>query len=266
MGAVQTGTLVKRKLIWRLVGAPLLALVCATASTGAALAHQPFFENPDTTASTPIPVKDPAISTALFATLERPGDVDFYMFTVAAGRTIEIGMTIPQIAGQEEFAPSVGVIAAGLDSSAVSELPEEVRTLVSTQTGATVLDPVEASFFFEPFSRTAYWRRQRQTVTFPVEGTVFVVVCHAASAVGRYTLVVGQREVPGGESGFGRKLKEYWTPVKPGPTSEGGSPVRADADATPTTADTEAVNESGPRCSWLMRLLAALIGASELCQ
>ena len=180
--------------------------------------------------------------------------------------SIEIGMTIPQIAGQEEFAPSVGVIAAGLDSSAVSELPEEVRTLVSAQTGATVLEPVEASFFFEPFSRTAYWRRQRQTVTFPVEGPVFVVVWHAASAVGRYTLVVGQREVPGGESGFGRKLKEYWTPVNPGPTSEGGSPVRADADATPTTADTEAVNESGPRCSWLMRLLAALMGASELCQ
>jgi hypothetical protein len=152
MGVVQTGTLVKRKLIWRLVGAPLLALVCATASTGAALAHQPFLENPDTTASTPIPVKDPAISTALFATLERPGDVDFYMFTVAAGQSIEIGMTIPQIAGQEEFTPSVGVIAAGLDSSAVSELPEEVRTLVSTQTGATVLEPVEASF---PLNRSA---------------------------------------------------------------------------------------------------------------
>ncbi len=146
MGVVKKETLVTRKLIWRLVGAPLLALVCATAPTGAALAHQPFFENPDTTASTPMPVKDPAISTALFATLERPGDVDFYMFTVAAGQSIEIGMTIPQIAGQEEFAPSVGVIAAGLDSSAVSELPVEVRSLVSAQTGATVLEPVEAFF------------------------------------------------------------------------------------------------------------------------
>lgn len=256
--------------IWQWTGALLLALLCATAATGAALAHQPFFENPDTTASTPMRVRDPAISTALFSTLERPGDVDFFTFSVSAGQSVEIGMTIPQITGQEQFAPTVGVIAVGLDSNGISALPAEARPLASGESGSTVLEPVAASTFFEPFSRTAYWRRQRQRVVFPVEGAAYVVVWHPESSVGRYTLVVGQREVPGGESGFARKLREYWRPVRPPAATEDGQPAGAVTEMAPapttTPPDPDAAGESTSQCSWLMRVLAALLGANERCQ
>lgn len=133
---------------------------------------------------------------------------------------------------EEDFAPTVGVMATGLDKNAVSALPGEAQTLASGQSGTTVLEPVAATIFFEPFSRTAYWRRQRQRVTFPAEGVVYIVVWHPNSSVGRYTLVVGQRELLGGESGFARKLREYWTPVQLPPTAEDGQPNIADT-ATP---------------------------------
>ena len=52
MCEVQTRSRIERKMKRQGAGALLLALVCATAVAGSALAHQPFFENPDTTAST----------------------------------------------------------------------------------------------------------------------------------------------------------------------------------------------------------------------
>ena len=243
-----------------------LALLCAIASTQIVLAHQPFFEEPDTTASTPMRVRDPAISTALFSTLEQPDDVDFFTFAVSAGQTVEIGMTIPQIAGQEQFAPHIGVLAAGLESGGISELPEAARVLASSQTGALVIEPTAATVFFEPFSRTAYWRRQREKVTFPLDGEVIVVVWHSQRSVGRYALVVGQREVRGGDSDFSRKLKAFWTPVEPGPDN-GTQPdsVNAGAASTQPGPDSGTAEEGAPRCNWLVRLLAALFGSGDIC-
>ena len=243
----------------------LLALLSALLISDAALAHQPFFEDADTTASTPISVTDPEISTALFSTLDRPGDIDYFRFTVSARQTIEIGMTIPQIEGQEQFAPTIGVIATGLERDSVSELPADALALVSGQKGAEMIEAVEATIFFEPFSRTAYWQRQRRRITFPAQGEVIVVVWHPQESVGRYTLVVGQREVPGGDAAFARKLKDYWTPV--------ALPQAADTDTpdvtgtSPTQVDpTPDSGPSTPRCSWLMRLLASLLGTRDRCQ
>ncbi len=244
----------------------VLALLCAIVSTHKVLAHQPFFEEPDTTASTPMRVRDPDISTALFSTLEQSDDVDFFTFAVSAGQTIEIGMTIPQIAGQDRFAPHIGILAAGLGSGEFSELPEAAQPLASSQTGSKVIEPTDATVFFEPFSRTAYWRRQRARVTFPVDGEVIVVVWHAQGSVGRYTLVVGQREVPGGDSNFGRKLKDYWTPVELAPDNP-TQPDSADAgtSATQPETDSDATQTSASPCNWFVRLLAALFGSGDIC-
>lgn len=248
----------------------LLALLVAILNADAALAHQPFFEDTDTDSGTPMSVTDPEISTALYATLDRPGDIDYFRFSVSARQTIEVGITIPQIEGQRQFAPTIGVIATGLDGELVSELPADALALLSDKRGAEIIEVVEATIFFEPFSRTAYWQRQRRRITFPDEGEVVVVVWHPQESTGRYTLVVGQREVLGGDPAFARKLRDYWTPVV--------LPQAADTDTTnltdtspsyqdPTPASV--ASESGtstPRCSWFMQLLALLFGASNRCQ
>jgi len=249
----------------------LLAVLSALVLSDAAFAHQPFFEDPDTTPNSPMSVSDPEISTALYSTLESPGDVDYFSFEVSARQTIEIGITIPQIEGQQQFAPTIGVIAAGLDRELVSELPSDAIELVSEQKGAELLEAVEATIFFEPFSRTAYWRRQRRRITFPSAGEAVVVVWHPQESVGRYTLVVGQREVLGGDPAFARKLRDYWTPVVVPPAAEdtdvADSPA-TDPTQVPPVLRSEATESdpSTPQCSWLMRLLAYLLGEGERCQ
>ena len=247
-----------------------LALLLAVFAASSALAHQPFFEDSDSTAVAPMFVRDPEISTALYSTLERPGDVDFFSFSVSSGQTIEIGMSIPQIEGQDQFAPSIAVIASGMDWATDFWLPEEAAPLLSGDRGATHIGPVDAEIFFEPFSRTAYWQRQRRRITFSAEGEVYVVVWHPQQSIGRYTLVVGQREVLGGDPGFARKLKEFWTPAMLAAGEGTGVSQDSVADATqepaalsPETTESETAES---RCSWLVRLLASLFGRNDICE
>jgi hypothetical protein len=193
-----------------------------------ALAHQPFFEDQDFTAAAPGRVKDPTVSTALYATLESRSDVDYVTFEGRRGQKILIGITIPAIAGQEEFAPTVALLGPGLPDG---ELPAQVaRPLVGgaaagsagsergasgEQEGAIVWPAPagEAPVFFEPFSSTSYWERQEDRVELPEDGQYTVAVWSDRGALGRYTLVVGDREVFGGDPAFGVKLGTYWTAV-----------------------------------------------------
>ena len=83
-------------------------------STSLASAHQPFFEDKDFTAKAPGTVKDPTVSTALYATLDSPRDVDYVTFDGKRGDSVLIGLTIPAIDGQENFTPTVAIMGPGL--------------------------------------------------------------------------------------------------------------------------------------------------------
>ncbi len=67
--------------------------------------------------------------------------------------------------------------------------------------------------FYEPFSGTRYWERQEKRFTLPTDGQYTVAVWSERGDVGRYTLVVGDREVMGGDPAFPFKLRAFWTPV-----------------------------------------------------
>jgi hypothetical protein len=188
-------------------------------------AHQPFFEGEDITAEAPWEIKDPSISTAIYATLEplaaRPlteqsqaapaTDVDYYTFEGLEREVILLELTIPQIDGQDEFAPIMALMGPGL---AEAELPAHVVRPAGA--GALVIDPPEgpANTFFEPFSRTSYWERQEQRVTLPESGRYVVAVWHPRGEVGRYTFVIGEKEVLGGDPAFPFKMRQYWTAVE----------------------------------------------------
>ena len=230
-----------QRVLWR-GGMAALAALIALLWAGTLLAHQPFFEEDDLTPTTPLRVADPQVSTALYATLDRVGDVDYFVFNGAAGVGVEMGMTIPQIPGQAEFAPTVAVIGPGLPTAEAQLLPDdETRQLVTGGDGVYLLSPGTVSSFYEPFSRTSYWRRQSEKVTLPADGVYTLAVWSADNRVGRYVLVVGDREIPGGDLTFPMKLPVYWTPVDaPGATVESG--------VVPT--------QQPAVCGWLERLLA----------
>ena len=75
--------------------------------------------------------------------------------------------------------------------------------------------PARPTTFFEPFSRTSYWERQSQRVTLPADGRYLVAIWHPTGETGRYGFVIGDKERPGGDLAFMRKLRSYWTPVQP---------------------------------------------------
>ncbi|MEZ4832088.1 MAG: hypothetical protein R2873_08825 [Caldilineaceae bacterium] len=198
----------------RLLYTPVLILLLATISTSMASAHQPIFEEEDLSAERTLSIANPTISTALYATLDAEDDVDFFTFTAAEGTRVLIGMTIPQIAGQDEFAPTIALIGPGLPQKEKALLPPSAQSLINADNGFDLfLAPTQASAFFEPFSRTSYWRRQQTRVTMPADGTYTLIVWDAPAQMGRYVLVVGDREVPGGDPLFAIKLPNYWTPV-----------------------------------------------------
>ena len=194
----------------RFIAAVTLAGLLLALAPQRAEAHQPYFEDDDWTPATAFLVRDPTVSTALYATLSSRTDVDYVVFSGQAGQRILLGMTIPQIDGQEEFAPTFALMGPGLPAAV---LPSRVEMLDGAGATLLVATPGAAPEFFEPFSRTSYWERQEERVTMPADGDYRIAVWDAAGRVGRYTLVVGDREIFGGDTGFPFKLRSYWTPV-----------------------------------------------------
>lgn len=195
--------------------APLLALAATLALVSQAGAHRPYFEEQDITASAPWQVDDPTISTVVYATLESRQDVDYFAFDGRSGQRILLEMVIPQLEGQADFAPTMALMGPGLPAA-----PLPAPVVRPSGSGALILPPPPgpASTFNEPFSRTSYWERQSQRVLLPADGRYVVAVWHPQGRLGRYGFVIGDRERPGGDLAFGRKLRSYWTsvPTPPG--------------------------------------------------
>lgn len=235
----------------RAIWLTLLTLVLVFSTVDTAAAHQPIFEEVDFTAENVRNIADPTVSTALYATLSQADDVDFFTFTGKAGTRTLIGMTIPQIAGQDDFAPTIALIGPGLPEKDSTLLPESAENLLNADEGFTILEaPEEASPFFEPFSRTSYWRRQHVRVALPADGDYTLIVWHASAQVGRYVLVVGDREIPGGDPLFAIKLPNYWTPV----VSEGNRVLNGETPAQLAT------------CSVLQELRYRIFGGDLPCR
>ncbi|MDH4136257.1 MAG: glycerol-3-phosphate acyltransferase [Anaerolineae bacterium] len=188
----------------------MFSLILTVVATAPALAHRPYFEEEDIGPDEPWQVDDPTISTAIYATLESATDVDYFTFEGQAGQVILLALTIPQIEGQADFAPTLALMGPGLPKA---DLPDHV--IRPEDAGALEIAPSlgPAPTFFEPFSRTSYWDRQEEHVTLPSDGRYVVAVWHPEGQVGRYVFVVGDKELPGGDPAFPFKMRDYWTPV-----------------------------------------------------
>ncbi len=211
-------------------------------------AHQPFFEETDIPPDRPWRISDPSVSTAVYATLESPQDVDVFAFDGRAGQGVYFSILIPQIPGQEDFAPTVALVGPGLPERGGSLLKVVPLT---EQDGVEVIPPPEGppSTFYEPFTRTSYWRRQTQTVVLPASGTYRIVVWHPQGQVGRYVFTIGRGERPGGDPAFMAKLRRYWTPV-------GAPPPRPPFRAVLFWTVVGFFSGSLPFSLWLGRLVA----------
>ena len=174
-------------------------------------AHQPFFEDVDSTPTNPFKINDASISLALYATLESNTDVDYFTFSAKKDQRIPVSIVIPQIKGQEKFAPMLAVVGPGLPTIS-GTLPAAVP--ISKTNGVLVIaPPTKAGEFYEPFGGDKYWTRQGATFSVPKDGKYMIVVWDAQGCVGRYTLSVGSKEIFGGDPNYRTKKKAYWTAI-----------------------------------------------------
>lgn len=171
-----------------------------------AYAHQPFFEEEDLTPADPWVIQDVSISTAVYATLQSDQDVDYFTFEATQGQMIQLEMTIPQIDGLEAFAPTIALIGPGLPRP---DLPD--RILINNGMGAHLVEPSDATEFFEPFGGRYYWKRQMGRIAAPETAVYTVAIWHEKGEVGRYVFVAGAREIPGGDPAYRSKIESYWT-------------------------------------------------------
>jgi hypothetical protein len=214
----------------------VLALSLSFVTVVPALAHRPYFEEEDIGPDAPWKVDDPTISTAFYATLESATDVDYFTFQGQAGQVILLALTIPQIEGQADFAPTMALMGPSLSEA---DLPSRVVRPDGAGVQEIAPEPGPAPTFFEPFSRTSYWDRQEERVTMAADGRYVVAVWHPEGQLGRYVFVVGEKELPGGDFLFPLKMRTYWTLVgspKATTTMSTGEPA---PQAEPSVDDTQ---------------------------
>jgi uncharacterized surface protein with fasciclin (FAS1) repeats len=191
----------------------LLALV--NVAPGAALAHQPYCESVDLTTSNPWQVPDATVSYAYFGNLYPEPDVDYFTFEASAGQSVLLSLSIPAIGGQEDFAPIMAVFGPGLDTDTLTALPERV-TGPEGQGAMFVPLGDEPKYWFEPFGGRYYWNWDNYFFDAPEDATYTVALWHPEQQLGRYSFVVGDEEIRGGDRECMTKMDTYWTPLVAG--------------------------------------------------
>lgn len=195
----------------------LVALILTAALTLSvpALAHQPFCEFADLTADAPWQVPDAAISYAYFGNIYPAGDLDYFSFEAAAGQEILLSLSIPAIDDLAVFSPVMSLVGPGIAGEPSAQLPESLG--ISPDEGTKMIPLGDTPrYWFEPFGRRYYWNWEDYYWTAPQSTTYRVVLWHPEEEIGRYSFVIGKREVFGGEADCFASYHEYWSPLEPG--------------------------------------------------
>ena len=193
----------------------LLAMSAVLLPAGTASAHQPYCESVDLTAETPWEVPDSTVSYAYYGNLYPAADVDYFTFTAKAGDAVLLSLSIPAIEGQEEFAPVMAVYGPGLEIDDPAVLPDGV-VLPGDAVAMNVPLGGDPEYWFEPFGGRYYWNWENYYLDIPETGTFSVMLWHPEGELGRYSFVVGEEEIMGGDRECVASFVDYWTPLVAG--------------------------------------------------
>lgn len=206
----------KRVVTWLVIGFVLLA--CASLVS----AHQPVCEFADLTADAPWQVPDPTISYAYFGNVYPPQDIDYFTFDALRGQSILLSMSIPADDEDEQdfYLPKLAVLGPGLPRELPAELPSTL--LLPGGYGALTVPLGDTpAWFFEPFGRVHFWNWDDYYFQVPQDASYTVALWHPEAEIGRYTFVIGEKEVFGGDMECFMAFATYWTPIL-----EGSNPYR----------------------------------------
>jgi hypothetical protein len=158
-----------------------------------AAAHAPsVLETTATSPDAPVVLDDPTLSRAIGATIDRPGEIDWYRLDLLAGDPLVVGMTAPDTHGAVEA--TFTLVGPGLpEASAAGREAQELAELAGVE-GAVVFEPatqppreVHGGLGFINFGTVR--------LEAPDDGSYYVAVYAVdPDATGKYVLAPGVRE------------------------------------------------------------------------
>jgi hypothetical protein len=207
----------------RVVFASAATLLLMGVVAGGALAHAPSLVEPgNESPETAHVLDDPTLSRAIGATLDAPGEVDWYRMELRAGDALVVEVTAPDAAGG--IATSFTVLGPGLPSSD-GGAAAAMTTAVGAD-GALVHRAEGGERETHGGLGFIAWGGIRTTA--PADGTYWIAVrATEAGATGKYVLAPGVREEfgPGAIGGMADLVAFFnapWPPT-PGTTATSGA-------------------------------------------
>lgn len=190
---------------------------------GAVLGHAPSVSRDQpSTASQAIVLDDPTLSRAIGATIEHPGELDWYRMDLRAGDPIVVGMTAPDATGA--LAATFVLVGPGLpDAAGAGEWAASLAAEAGV-TGAIAFVPA-ADPPIEQHAGLGFRQYGTLRIDAPADGSYWIAV-HAVDPMGtgKYVLAPGVREefgvdALGGMADLLGFFNEPWPPVVRAPPS-----------------------------------------------
>ena len=108
---------------------------------------------------------------------------------------------IPVINRYQNFKPDIALIGPDIENDYADYDPNYIISSLKLEADEKIIivrdDQDNPEIFFEPFTRTSYWRRQQFSITAPAAGTYYLAFFSATECQGKYTLAIGRKEVWG---------------------------------------------------------------------
>jgi len=152
-----------------------------------ASAHRPGWGN-DSGATQ---IENLSTSFAFYRDLKAPAQVDVYTFQGQVGEHLHAGISIPAISRLESYGVNMALMGPGLPEADHESLPADHPEGL----GAIIIPNTPGKDFFEPFTLTSYWGRQRIEFNLPASGTYYLLVWNPSGATGKYVMDTGEAEV-----------------------------------------------------------------------
>ena len=113
-----------------------------------------------------------------------------YSFEGKTGQSLHAGIQIPAIKGLEAYSVSMAILGPGFPEVDEALLPPNHPENL----GALIFPTETTSDFFEPFTQTNYWGRQRADLTLPADGTYYILIWNPEGKPGKYIMDSGRAE------------------------------------------------------------------------
>jgi hypothetical protein len=197
------------------------ALLAALLVPAPAAAHSPSVSQ----ASSPTPqdavvLEDPTLSRAIGATLEAPGEVDWYRLDLEAGDPLVVGMTAPDATGA--VMATFTLVGPGLPAAVESGTRAEAFAQAAGADGAMAFEPLTVPTR-EVHGGLGFLQYGTLSLSTPETGSYWVAVYAAdPAATGKYVLAPGVREQFGIDAieGMADLITFFMAPWPPEPAAE----------------------------------------------